>query len=493
MHPVSIIFDVLGIGLRDVAFVVVLLVTTGWWWLLGPGVVVALGAATLRWSRTTWQVNGNYVIVERGVLERAHRSVPVDRIQQIDVIRNLRHQMLGVATLRIETGGGTEGSEVELAVIPAAEAAVVREALLVARDRQATTGAGAGNGGDPSPGTPGVPDDRFREVPLVHLGLRRLALAGLAGPQLLALPVALAWVLALADDLPARWRPDLPAQAPVAAAPVLALAILAVVAAWAVAAMVAGVITHHDLTLSLVGDEVRLRQGLLNRREVGVPLHRVQAVVVRQHPVLGAAGLVGLRLHSGGGRSGQDAAELAVPTLDRTELDAVLAHVLPEAVPLPELIGAPRRALPRQVLRHSTGLGSLAAVIVAVLEPSIFAVARAATVGGLFGAGVGVLAWRGLGAAISPRLVAGRSGVLILRTVLVPTRRAQSASMRASWFQRRRRLATAHVDVASLRARAGLWDRDPTDGEAALRAVAAHARTLRDPATRLGRPPAPVP
>ena len=139
--------------------------------------------------------------------------------------------------------------------------------------------------------------------------------------------------------------------------------------AWIAVAMVAGLLAHHDLTVSRVGDDLRLRRGLLDRREVSVPAERVQMARVTHHPVLRLFGLVAIRLDSAGGQSTIDATHLTVPVLTPDEADRILLVALPEAAAHPALEPAPRRALRRSLLRSTRGVVLPLVVVLALLRP----------------------------------------------------------------------------------------------------------------------------
>src|SRR6266545_4236845 len=109
-------------------------------------------------------------------LGRAHRLLPFDRIQQVDLVRKPLHRLLGVATLRVETAGGSGGSEADLEVIALAEAERLRATLLRARAAARAPGAAA-------PGSAVGAPARPAEQVLVRLSPGQVAFAGLEAYQ----------------------------------------------------------------------------------------------------------------------------------------------------------------------------------------------------------------------------------------------------------------------------------------------------------------------
>ncbi|HEV2870405.1 MAG TPA: PH domain-containing protein, partial [Actinomycetota bacterium] len=111
-------------------------------WLLGLGALVLLAWSTIEWLRRTYELEGGALRLEEGVLARKLRSVPFDRIQQVDLVRKPLHRLLGVASLRVETAGGGSSAEVDLDVVTLDEARALRASLLQAKARLTAAPAG---------------------------------------------------------------------------------------------------------------------------------------------------------------------------------------------------------------------------------------------------------------------------------------------------------------------------------------------------------------
>src|SRR5690606_18052303 len=120
---------------------------------------------------------------------------------------------------------------------------------------------------------------------------------------------------------------------------------------------------------------------------------------------------------------------------------------------------------PRVLLRTTLRLLVPAGVAVWLFQPAAAGATAIVGAGAVAGLVRGTLVWRGLGAHIAPDLVVSRRGAVVRTVAYVPTRKAQSARARASWFQRRRRLVDAAVDVAGQRRAPTLAERDEGDAE----------------------------
>ncbi len=430
--------------------------------LLALGVVVVLVVRVLAWRRRTYTLDRGVLRVEGGLVVRSQQLVPCERIQQVNLVQKLRHRMLGVASLEVQTAVGGPGSELKLEVLAIEEAERLRAALLAAKaravQRHASPGAhvaGAGDGDRDGAGGDGERENLDGPAqaeqwvpaawPVVELGYRQLALAGVTGVELLVVLAVGPAAAQLASELP--WRPWDDVRLPTldVLGPVL-LATLAVgfVVVWLASAAAVSIFANAGYRLSLVGDELHLSRGLLDHKEVTLPLARVQAVRVSASLPRRLLGLVSLRIQSAGTGSHTEDTRLAVPMLPAAELDRVLALVLPGAGPLPELHRPPPVARRRALVRHLAPVAVLASIVTVVVWPwgslGLLALVPAAA--------LGVAAYRGLGHALVDGFLVARSGSINRQTVVVPVGRSQSASVRASVWQRRVGLSTLLVDLA---------------------------------------------
>jgi putative membrane protein len=435
------------------------------WWLLVLGALILLAWSALEWLRRTYELEGGALRLEEGVLSRQLRAVPFDRIQQVDLVRKPLHRLLGVATLRVETAGGGKAAEVDLDVVTLPEAQALRSTLLRAKAR-AVAGAAeapaevgtldAGAAAEVEATTP-----RAERV-LLRLRVGEIVLAGITGSRAAAALVVLGpltqvtdWFPGLGDWLLARFDPE--SVTPTTPAAFLAVAVLGVVV-WLGLAALSSVVTDYGFTLARVGDDLVVRRGLLERREAVLPLARLQVVRVEESLLRRALALASIRLQSAGrtGRGDETASRLAIPVLQRAEVNRVLGELLPGASPIPPLRAPPpaarRRAVVRSLLRTSLFAAVVALSIWLLATVNGFGVAPGFVLllAPLLALAVlaGLAAYRSLGHAAGRAFLYARSGVAIRVVTVVPVAKAQSGSVRSSLFQRRAGLATLHVDIA---------------------------------------------
>ena len=297
---------------------------------------------------------------------------------------------------------------------------------------------------------------------LLRLRVGEVVLAGITGSRAAAALVVLGpltqvtdWFPGLDDWLLARFDPE--SVTPTTPAAFLVVAVLAVVV-WLGLAALSSVVTDYGFTLARVGDDLVVRRGLLERREAVLPLARLQVVRVEESLLRRVLSLASVRLQSAGrtGRGDETASRLAIPVLQRTEVNRVLGELLPGASPIPPLRAPPpaarRRAVVRSLLRTALAAAVVAVAVWLLAAGNGFGVApgSALLLVPLLALAVlfGLAAYRSLGHAAGPAFLYARSGVAIRVVTVVPVAKAQSGSVRSSVFQRRAGLATLHVDIA---------------------------------------------
>lgn len=476
LHPLSPFFQLLLLG-RQFLLPLVLLLFAGrgdagqFLPLLPVAALTVFGV--VRWLRFTYAVDGARFVIDEGVLTRKQRVVPLDRIQQVEVVRRLRHRLLGVAALRVDTAGGSREAEIDLSVISVGEARRLRSLLL--RERPVADAAVPATTGAPAGARPSA------AAPLVRLDVGQLAIAGMTGSELAVMLTIVFWISQLVGDLPGSFVEDAfgGVSAPSSLLGVAAAAaFLGVV--WLALAAAAGIVKNFGFTMTRDGGDLHVRRGLLDQREGSMPLHRLQLVRIQASALRRVLGLVRLVLQSGGGATGgRGLSRIDVPVLGRDVVPALLHDLLPaEPPPASALVAAPPAARRRAIVRRAAPTAAVAAIAVGAVgwsAPLGVAALLSVVVAGV----AGEVAYRGLGHAFGGDVLLTRRGGLARELDVVPAARAQSTRLRSTPFQRRAGLATLHVDVAGK-------GRTPQvqDGDAARLRSLQRAVLLASPAAR---------
>ncbi len=262
-------------GLEDLGGITLILL------LIAALIALNLGIAWLQWRRFTYRVGQNDIRVESGILSRAARSVPYERIQDVSLEQKFVARLLGLVEVRFETGAGGK-DELTLAYLSQAQGAALRELVRERRDGVEL----------PEAESESAPAEAEKAgEPLFAMGPKRLFTFGLFEFSLALVAVLAAAVQQLDFLLPFElWDADFwiqtfagPGQQLAAAGPVLQIfGVLALLATVSVAGVITGLVRTFlrdwDFRLDRTTKGFRRRRGLFTRTDVVMPAHRVQAL-----------------------------------------------------------------------------------------------------------------------------------------------------------------------------------------------------------------------
>jgi putative membrane protein len=458
LHPAGILVLVLD-GLRQSATPLVVIVIA---FLLGGGldadglrralgfgllyaVLAALGGV-VTWRTTTYEVAGDALRHQRGLLSVRETDVPLSRVQAVDVVQGPVQRLLGVVAVEVQVAGAGRRAEVALPALSPADARALQGALR--------------RSGPPQP-------EQAPVGPRRRLGRGELLVTAATAGQLGVILPVVAGASQIADDLWERTGRGLDAGralVPDTAAEWLLVALAVLALAWLLSAL-ASVVAFAGFEVRREGDRLHIARGLLQRRQATVPVARVQAVRLVEGLLRQPFGLAALRVEVAGYRDDPAAAQTLFPLLRRAEVAAFLGALLPELADEPApLARPPVRALRRYVLGPAVaGLaaGALAWWLVPGGGPWALALV-------LPFAAWGALRWRSAGWRLArDGRLALRTRALAQTTVLAPRARLQEHAVRQNPLQRRAGLADLAVAVgAGTRARVrhleagtawGLW------------------------------------
>lgn len=261
---------------------------------LGFGALIAafgVAMAYLRWRRLTYTVGENDIRVESGILSRAARSVPFERIQDISLEQTLIPRLFGLVQVRFETGAGGK-DELALQYLSQAEGERLREVVRARKD-----GAGAGDIADGAAAQAVGADadiSKVAEAPatiLFSMDLRRLLTFGMFEFSLAVVAVVGGALQTFGDFLPfdiwkmQEWQklfagPFSQLESLGFAAQIIGglLGLISLLVVGVASGLIRTTLRDWGFLLERTAKGFRRRRGLLTRTDVVMPAHRVQAV-----------------------------------------------------------------------------------------------------------------------------------------------------------------------------------------------------------------------
>ena len=269
--------------------------------LLGAVGLLVFGiiATFLYWTRFEFRIGSDDIRVDSGIINRTHRSIPFDRIQDVEITQGPLQRLLGLARVTFETGGGSATAGAEQGVLQAITLERANQIRALVRSRRSGVH-------DVEASRPAEDE----EAAVYAMSLGRLLRAGAFNFSLAVLAGLLGVSQTFGDAFgfdplsPRFWRGLLATSAPLQAFLVSHRAITAaagvgvLVLIGLATGIVRTVLRDYGFRLDRTDVGLRRRRGLLTRTDVTLPVKRAQAVVVRTGPVRNLFGWRELKLQS---------------------------------------------------------------------------------------------------------------------------------------------------------------------------------------------------
>ena len=488
LHPLFLLTG-LGGALRGVGgayALIAYLVVTGQMRtaILGTIAIIILSAVglLLYWKRFAYRVGRDEIRIDSGIFSRIHRTIPFDRVQDVDITQGPVARLLGIAEVKFETGASTGQEEGVLPAIALERAESLRELIRARRSRAVA-----------------VAEEQEAERPPVYaMDLRRLLSAGVFNFSL-AIFAGLIGVTQTFGDVigfdpfsRAFWESlagfSEPLEQFVLAHQMAAAAagLLVLVAIGLATGIIRTTLRDYGFRLDRSETGLRRRRGLLTLTDVTLPANRAQAAILGSGPVRDGFGWSDLKMQSLARDEGGSGDHMLAPLATREEADTILAALGWRGIPAALDWARVSRAYLWTLVVGLTPLYLLVAVqalafgwawstIDAVTRPYVLPELTPLLIGS--GAVLSLLAvllggrwlaWRRTGYAVDSDRLLIRTGWWRRRILVLPIRRIQSVDLSHSVVSRWFGIAALTFGVAG------------GSGFSAHRIPALHAEKARD-------------
>lgn len=268
--------------------------------LLAAFVVLSIGSLLIRWLTFEYRLEDDQLRVEQGLLNRSSRSIPFDRVTDVDIEQGPVHRLFGLARVRMETGASAASKDSEglLDTIALDRARAIRDFVRARRGRQ------------PIAATAAETEERDSAAPLFAMDLRRVLVAGVFNFSL-AIIAALFGASQTVGELigfdpfsRSFWLGLVASAGPLrdyvlAHRFVAAIGGTLVLIAFGTATgIVRTLLREHGFRLDRTESGFRRRRGLLTLTDVTIPARRVQASILATGPLKRAFGWFVFKLQS---------------------------------------------------------------------------------------------------------------------------------------------------------------------------------------------------
>jgi len=315
----------------------------GFWQVIGFSVfvIVSLIYGILTWLRFTYRVENGELRIESGLFVKKKRYIPFERIQSLDFSEGILQRPFGLVKLKVETAGSSGSSDAEavLTAIKKSEALAIQDMLTSIKHT----------------GIVEAKEVKQQDQQVIYKMTpgQLIVLASTSGGAGVVISGALAFILQFDElipyDLIVKEFKGLISNGIMFISIVVFLVLLL---AWVVSVFLT-MLKYADYTIKKVEDDIIISRGLLEKRQLTIPLSRVQGILVTENILRQPFGLCSVYLESAGGSIEKNASSkaLLLPLIKKNQLEGLLSPFFEEYYFNPEMVPAPRRSLRRYMFR----------------------------------------------------------------------------------------------------------------------------------------------
>ncbi|HVT12206.1 MAG TPA: PH domain-containing protein [Fimbriimonadaceae bacterium] len=390
--------------------------------IIALGVAVTTGISlvgpVLHFFSTTFYIEGEALVISSGFVWRKRRTIPLSRIQNVNIERTIWHRLLGAAAVKVETAAGHKG-EGDLAALSEENAAKLQSVLL---HRAA-----------PVPAAPAA------EAPLYQLSLRQVLLAGALENRVMYIVGSIAAVFQTEGSSKlvtavTRYLQQLGTAASIVVSTLTVFALILV--GWLLSIVISAT-RFYGFRIEKHPRGLLLLHGLITQFKTIVPIGRVQDVRIVEPLFFRLFGYCEVYADTAGSFDRKDAAgaNKVCPILPESEVSLVGRLLLPEFAY--ESLSW-QQVSPKTVGRHAWRYFVLFAILLGwplghwLGWHALWAIVPIAPWCWL----LGVVYYRYVGYSFTNDILASRSGVFRRHAVLIPFDRIQHYSVNSSLVQR---------------------------------------------------------
>ena len=443
LHPVAIILNTLKI-LKDAFLPFLAIIFIGdaddGWWINVIMAALYMAASTIsgfvKWLTFFYHIENDGIHIHSGAFIKKKRYISFERIHSIDLTEGLLQRLFGLVKLTIDTAGSSDKEgEAVLSAISRTEAARISELIDSGK---------AGTAGDVMMGVPVEQADKSEQTVFVMTNKQILVMALTSG----RIGVIFAGAFALLGQLGDKVFIDRVFEGVQTAMAVfsvvflvaIVLVILAVTYALAVVWMM---IKYANFTVKKRDGDLIITHGLLERRQLTIPLEKIQAVRVVESVIRQPFQLATVYLETASGSSEQleKSDTMLFPLIRRQHLGRLLNPIVEQYTIDPAIKPLPKKAMPRYIMRQWLFWIPVTGAFIFFFRPiGYLSIAFV-----LLGTAWGYLSCKAAGWGVEGKQLTLRFRRISKHTYIVRKERIQSFTVSQSWFQQKSGLGTVNA------------------------------------------------
>lgn len=357
LHPIAILFNLVMIirhyvfviiagffAMREQALMTFILVV------LGVLVLFFVGSV-LSWYRFTYRVEHDELRIEHGVFIRKQRFISKNRIQSINITANVIHRIFKLVKVQIETAGSGSDAEASLPAVSLREGDMLRDELKTNLKATEET----------------IMSGHEKENPSFKMSFKRLFIAGSTSGSIgVILAVAAFGFSELEQFIPDHIYDETLAWVISLSIIFIAFMVCGILFLLWLLGIAGTMIKYGHFTITKNDEELFITRGLLEKKQITIPLKRIQAIGIKESVLRQPLGFVSVYAVVAGGSmdKGEDF-PILFPLIKKTEVESFLEELLPHYARglNKELTQLPKRARKWYIYRSSAILIILTCII----------------------------------------------------------------------------------------------------------------------------------
>ncbi|WP_410981611.1 PH domain-containing protein [Bacillus cereus] len=355
-HPITILFDIRISGLIPL-IIIVLLDEDGiepWYWfpifIVGFVLILAI-FSFVKWYFKVYWIENNILHIKQGVFVKKESYLNKERVQTISTASNIIYQLFELTKLKIETAGGGSEPEVTLAGIKEEEA---KELIALLNKVEAVK--------------PLKEEEGLRQEPnttVYQLTAKEILLASITSGQFGLLFSGLFFLYTQFDNVLPKWLID-KVESYVkdnSIYELLYMGAILIVISWVIST-IGYALKHANFTVERNGNEIRISQGLLEKKEMVLKLNRIQALTMKEGILRQPFGYCSLEVEVIQSIDTKDMNVILHPLMKKKDVQQLLTYLdLPYEME-EEIVHLPKAALRRYLIMGWMIFGAIAAPII---------------------------------------------------------------------------------------------------------------------------------
>ncbi|SCY11897.1 putative membrane protein [Nonlabens sp. Hel1_33_55] len=257
-------------------------------------VILGLVSPILSYYYFTFHVEEDELIIQKGVLNKERKAIPLERIQSVNITQNLVQRILQLVAVEVDTAG-SKAKELEIPGLSRSFAESFKNLLQDKREQNLVLDEEnlEGSTGDNSIETP-VERNAVKTSELLSLGIIDLFKIGITQNHLRSGGLALGVVFGFwynIKDFVEKFYGDLfegfewENMVGYASLSLLVVAALSLILVSVIVSVVLVFNKYYGYKLRRSGDYLEIEMGLLNRREIKIPIQKIQILEFYSNPL----------------------------------------------------------------------------------------------------------------------------------------------------------------------------------------------------------------